>query len=375
MGKVVDYQWNEQSLRQPPQKIPQTTAGAFAAVFLVLLAFAIESPRILVKKCRRVEAKVALRKLRGSEVSNEDIERELDGIELQLKSERESMDLGLFGSLWSLVTTRKHLDRLCLACTAHLLQVWSGASSITVYAPRYFALLGVKDEHERLLYTSIVGIVKLLAATACAVFAVDQIGRRKSLTIGITVQLFCITYIAAVLSVVPELAEGGTTPADRDVGISAIVFMYLCGAGYAFGCNSLSYLITSEIFPSQTRTVGTALVMIVHYASRYGMQKAVPLMLLDSAMRPLGTFWFFSGVTLTGIIWVWAWLPETGSMQLEKTAYVSNSGSNADPWGDGRPVDAGSGRKMGELQPGGYGGGGDRFEMKAGKKNSGRSRW
>lgn len=92
-------------------------------------------------------------------------------------------------------------------------------------------------------------------------------------------------------------------------------------------------------------------------------------MLLDSAMRPLGTFWFFSGMTLTGIIWVWAWLPETGNMQLEKTAYVSNSGSNADPWGNGQPLDAGG--KMGEMQPGG----GDQIEMKAGKKSAGRSRW
>jgi hypothetical protein len=201
---------------------------------------------------------------------------------------------------------RVFFQSLCLTCTAHLLQVWSGASSITVYAPQFFATLGVTDDHQRLLYAAIVGIVKLLAAAACAVFAVDQMGRRRSLTVGITVQLFYIAYIAAVLSVVPEISNGEPIPENERVGISAIVFMYLCGAGYAFGWNSLSYLITSEIFPLQTRTVGTAVVMVIHYASRDGMQKAVSLMLLDSVMRPLGTFWFFSGVTLIGVIWVWA---------------------------------------------------------------------
>jgi hypothetical protein len=139
----------------------------------------------------------------------------------------------------------------------------------------------------------------------------------------VTVQLVCISYIAAVLSVVPELAEGESTPETRRVGISAIVSMYLYGAGYAFGWNSLSYIITSEIFPLQARTVGTAVVMLVHYGSRYGLQKAV-------------TFWFFSGMTLTGICWVWAWLPETGNMQLEKAAYtLEDVDPKGDPWSDG----------------------------------------
>jgi hypothetical protein len=196
-----------------------------------------------------------------------------------------------------------------------------------------------RDSQERLLYTAIIGIVKLAAAAACAVFAVDTIDRRKSLITGVTMQLVCISYIATVLSVVPELAEGESTPETRRVGISAIVSMYLYGAGYAFGWNSLSYIITSEIFPLQARTVGTAVVMLVHYGSRYGLQKAVPLMLLEGTMRPLGTFWFFSGMTLTGICWVWAWLPETGNMQLEKAAYtLKDVDPKGDPWSDGHSL-------------------------------------
>ena len=317
------------------QKLPQITAGVFAATFLVLLTFATESPRILVKQGKRREAKIALRHLRSNEVGDRALEQEMVGIETQLAAEQEEKSIRLFKSAWSLFTTRRNFHRLCTASTAHLLQVWSGASSITVYAPRYFEILGVRSGQERLLYTAIVGIVKLVAAAACAVFAVDQVGRRKSLTIGVTVQLVCISYVAAVLSVVPELAEGDATPEARRVGVSAIVSMYLCGAGYAFGWNSLSYIITSEIFPLQTRTVGTAVVMIVHYGSRYGLQKAVPLMLLDNSMRPLGTFWFFSGITLMGICWVWAWLPETGNMELEKAAYaLEEVDPKGDPWAD-----------------------------------------
>lgn len=314
-----------------------------------MLTFSVESPRILVKKGKHADAHKALSKLRGKDSDHQDVVQEIKGIETQLQVEKESQT-GLIASLTALVSTRKGIDRLTIACLAHILQVWSGASSITVYAPQYFEILGVTDQNERLLYTGIIGVVKLVAAACCALFAVDQLGRRRTLTIGISVQAFSIIYIAAVLAVVPELAEGAVSGSDdRRVGTSAIVFMYLCGAGYAFGWNTLSFVIPSEIFTLQTRTVGTALVMIIHYASRYGVQKVVPLMLLPSSMGPSGTFWFFSAITIIGLIWVWAWLPETGSVPLEKAAFMMDPDAVDDPWGDGQPGDVS--RKMGELQP------------------------
>ena len=139
-------------------------------MFLGLLTFATESPRILVKQGKRREAKVALRKLRGGKVNGRALEQEISGIETQLAMEQEKKSIVLFRSLWSLFTTKRSFNRLCTACTAHLMQVWSGASSITVYAPQYFEILGIRDSQERLLYTAVIGIVKLAAATACAVF-------------------------------------------------------------------------------------------------------------------------------------------------------------------------------------------------------------
>lgn len=315
-----------------------------------MLTFSVESPRILVKKGKHADAQKALGKLRGKNFDHIDVVQEVKGIQTQLAAEQESKTIGVVRSLWTLVSTRKNIDRLTIACLAHILQVWSGASSITVYAPEYFQVLGVTDQNERLLYTGVIGVVKLVAAACCAFFAVDKLGRRRTLLSGICVQTTAITYIAAVLAVVPGLSKGDVSGADdRRVGVSAIVSMYLCGAGYAFGWNTMSFLIPAEIFTLQTRTVGTALVMVIHYCSRYGIQKAVPLMLLPSSMGPSGTFWFFSAVTLTGLIWVWAWLPETGSVPLEKAAYMIDPDAVDDPWGDGQPGDVS--QKMGEMQP------------------------
>lgn len=40
-------------------------------------------------------------------------------------------------------------------------------------------------------------------------------------------------------------------------------------------------------------------------------------MLLESSMKPQGTFWFFSAITFIGLLWVWFFLPETAGKSLE----------------------------------------------------------
>lgn len=40
-------------------------------------------------------------------------------------------------------------------------------------------------------------------------------------------------------------------------------------------------------------------------------------MLLDTAMKPQGTFFFFAAVTLLGLMWMWFFLPETAGKSLE----------------------------------------------------------
>lgn len=40
-------------------------------------------------------------------------------------------------------------------------------------------------------------------------------------------------------------------------------------------------------------------------------------MLLETAMKPEGTFFFFAAVTLLGLVWMWWFLPETAGKSLE----------------------------------------------------------
>lgn len=195
---------------------------------------------------------------------------------------------------------------------------WSGGNAVTIYAPRFFALLGANKQSEKLFATAILGVVKFVASIFCAFFLVDLLGRKRSLYIGITLQLIAMTYIASYLTAVPGIVDGkARSSAAVHAGTGAIVMIYVSGVGWALGWNSVQYLIGAEIFPLRVRSLGTSLIMCFHFVNQYGNSKAVPLMLLTDNMTPQGTFWFFSGVTLLGLGFAWFFVPETAGKSLE----------------------------------------------------------
>ncbi|BCS12155.1 hypothetical protein ALUC_50201S [Aspergillus luchuensis] len=111
----------------------------------------------------------------------------------------------------------------------------------------------------------------------------------------------------------------------------SVAALYVTGVGYAFGWNCIQYLINAEILPSEVRTLGTSLLMCVHYANKFALVKALPSMMLDDALQPKGTFWFFFAVASIGLVWGIVWLPETSQKSLEETSTVFEKQSTKNP--------------------------------------------
>jgi hypothetical protein len=144
---------------------------------------------------------------------------------------------------------------------------WSGANSITIYAPQFFELLGTTGQTEKLFATAIFGVVKFASALICAFFLVDFIGRKRALSLGIYLQGISVLYIAIYLTAVP------TIKTSRHAGTGAIVFIYLSGVGWALGWNSIQYLIGAEMFPLRVRALGSSMTMCFHFVNQYGNSK------------------------------------------------------------------------------------------------------
>ncbi|PHH71022.1 hypothetical protein CDD83_5292 [Cordyceps sp. RAO-2017] len=231
--------------------------------------------------------------------------------------------VGLLGKVKEMFMDRRNLYRVYLVTMVQLLSQWSGAGSITVYAPDLFRILGISGSEEGLLVTAVFGIVKLVAALLCALFLVDVIGRKRALLSGITLQAVSIIYVAAFLTAVPQLGvdDDFVLPEDRKpASRGAIAMIYISGCGWALGWNSMQYLLTAELFPLRIRALATSWAMTLHFANQYGNSRAVPNMLLpvdEGGISPKGTFWCFAAVTLLGGLWVWLSVPETSGRSLE----------------------------------------------------------
>ena len=294
----------------------------FAGIIFILSFLNRESPRYLVRSAQVDQARTNLAKIRGLDEDSNYVKNELAEIEDQLAEENKAtLGQGWLGYLREMFFMPNNLYRVYLGLGSQLLGQWSGAQSITIYAPDFFALLGTKGQDEQLFATAIFGVIKFVAAIFCALFLVDVIGRKRSLGIGIGLQMFSMMYIAAYLTAVPQVDEDTIlSPSQKHASTAAIVMIYFSGFGWAMGWNSIQYLLNSEIYPLRIRAVSSSMVMCFHFANQYGNSKAVPLMLLPTSLGGLGsagTFWFFTVVTAVGGLWAWFFIPETAGRSLE----------------------------------------------------------
>lgn len=298
----------------------------FAGLIFFLSFLNRESPRYLVKRGKVDQAQANLSKIRGLGRDSEYVRKELAEIEEQLAEEEEAtLGQGWLGYLKEIFLMPNNFYRLYLGLGSQLLGQWSGAQSITIYAPDFFALLGTEGQNEKLFATAIFGVVKFVAAIICALFLVDIVGRKRSLSIGIGLQMISMMYIAIFLSIVPQI--DADEPQQQRFGRSqkrastgAIVMIYFSGFGWAMGWNSIQYLLNSEIYPLRIRAISSSMVMCFHFANQYGNSRAVTNMLLtpdDGGLGPAGTFWFFTVVTAIGGLWAWFFIPETAGRSLE----------------------------------------------------------
>lgn len=88
---------------------------------------------------------------------------------------------------------------------------------------------------------------------------------------GIILQLLALLYVAISLIVTSSLGSDAHSEDVHRTAIAAIASIYVTGVWYAFGWNSIQYLIHAEMLPSSVRTLGTSILMCIHYANRFAL--------------------------------------------------------------------------------------------------------
>lgn len=228
-----------------PQRwlVPTSLHLMFAVLIFTLSCFQVESPRWLIKRGKTAKAIKAMCRLRQLPPDDPYIRDEVAMIQASHDAELEATrGMSFWHALKVSLTSKPVLYRLYLITSVQFLSQWTGTGSITIYAPDFFDILGIRGETEGLLVSAVLALVKLAAAVICCLFLVDVIGRKRSLLVGITLQSVAMIYVAAFLTHVPKLGvDDDFHLPDSLKGVSrgAIAMIYLAGFGWALGWNSM----------------------------------------------------------------------------------------------------------------------------------------
>ncbi|GME41060.1 hypothetical protein diail_5798 [Neofusicoccum parvum] len=282
------------------------------ALGIVMSFFLYESPRWLCLRGKQEEALATLITIRGLDSDHPYILEEWDQMKDQLTRENEEFGgLGYGSILRETFCVRSNLRRVQLVVVAYILAQLSGANAITNYLPEIFGIVGVESTDVKVYASGLYAMVKLVCCIAASLFFVDVVGRRKSLFIGITVQILCHSYLAGYLNFFIR-DEDSVPKGASDFAIAAI---YIHAFGWAVGLYTLPYLFGAELWPNRLRSFGGSLSQCFHWLFYFGITKATPSLL--NSLNQWGAFVFFAVWCLVAIVYVFVMVPETAGRALE----------------------------------------------------------
>ncbi|KAK8641417.1 hypothetical protein V6N13_010823 [Hibiscus sabdariffa] len=161
-----------------------------------------------------------------------------------------------------------------------------------------------------LLSAVITGTVNSFS-TLIAIFSVDKAGRKKLLIFGASICLIAQCAIGGLLKA--YLTETSKVPGGTAKLVVGLICLYVNGFAWSWG--PLGWLISSEVYPLETRSGGFFLAV--------GTNMFCTFLIAQSFLSMLCTmqayiYFFFAAWLLTMIIFVAAMLPETKGISIDE---------------------------------------------------------
>src|SRR5262245_17240205 len=261
------------------------------------MAFMPESPRWLVKRGRRADARAVLAQIDPH--GNPDVA--LTELERDLASEGQ----GTWGELFE----RTLRPALVVGIGLAVFQQVTGINAVIYYAPQIFQAAGFTSDLTSLAATTGIGVINVLA-TFIAIGLVDRAGRKPLL-------------IAGVLGMVVTLAVLGLAFHSETAGApsgSLSLITVVCLAAYivffAFSLGPIVWLMISEIYPLRNRAQAVAVSTAANWGANFVVSLTFPI--LTARLGSAATFFTYSAFGVLTLLFVIARVPETKGKTLEE---------------------------------------------------------
>lgn len=189
----------------------------------------------------------------------------------------------------------------------------SGINAINYYSPTVFRSIGVTGTNTSFLTTGIFGVVKTVLTIIWILFLIDHMGRRNLLMVGAVGGSICMWFIGAYIKIAGTSSNttGGSLSSG---GIAAIFFFYLWTAFYTPSWNGTPWVINSEMFDQNTRSLGQANAAANNWFWNFIIARFTEQMFLAWGY---GVYFFFASLMILSTIFVFFLVPETKALPLE----------------------------------------------------------
>ncbi|KAK3367478.1 general substrate transporter [Podospora didyma] len=271
-----------------------------------------ESPRWLFANGKRQEAMEVLCWLRNLEPTDTYMLEEVRYIDQDLQRYENEVGKGFWRPFLALKQPKVQW-RFFLGGMLFLFQNGSGINAINYYSPTVFRSLGITGTNTGFLTTGIFGVVKTVLTVVWILFLVDLVGRRRMLFIGAAGGSLCMWFIGAYIKISGPTSNptGGSLSSG---GIAAIFMFYLWTAFYTPSWNGTPWVVNSEMFDQNTRSLGQASAAANNWFWNFIVSRFTPQMFLKMGY---GVYFFFASLMIISIVFVYFFIPETKSIPLE----------------------------------------------------------
>lgn len=274
-----------------------------------------ESPRWLFAKDKRESAIKNLCWIRNLDARDPYILEEVAAIDAQIEHDRVNIGPGFFSPFIAL-KQRKVLWRVFLGGMLFLWQNGSGINAINYYSPTVFKSIGITGTSTSFLTTGVFGVVKTIVTFIWLMWLIDRLGRTKLLMIGAVGGSLCMWFIGAYIKVTNPTGKAADPNAQlTSGGIAAVFFFYLWTAFYTPSWNGTPWVINSEMFSPQTRSLGQTSAAANNWFWNFIISRFTPQMFMEMSY---GVYFFFASLMILSVPFVYLLIPETKGVPLEK---------------------------------------------------------
>jgi SP family arabinose:H+ symporter-like MFS transporter len=261
-----------------------------AILLLALLVFAPESPRWLLQAGYDSRAVAILTRIGGRQYANSEATAVRQSLKLEEGGFRE-----LFGP---------RLRRpLLLAIVLMAVSQFSGINSIMYYSTKIFTTAGAGVQ-DAFTASVVIGVVNVLF-TFVALALVDRAGRRPLLLAGLAIQ-------------VVALVSTGWMFHTGQSGLALLGAILVFIAAFAMALGPIPWIVCSEIFPTRIRGRAMSLATFTIWTACFLVAQTFPILNDSPSIGPARTFWIYGTCSLLGLLFVFAFAPETKGKTLEQ---------------------------------------------------------